>query len=148
MWTYNYTNCNTNILCHHGVKGMKWGIRKYQNPDGSITKEGKARYYDSNGKFNKKLYKQDRKEDGENVIQMGICSIKGIGEKAAMFIEQERKKNGKFKSYDDFYDRCKSRLVTTRVISLLKEAGALEFKRSIYLNRVKKYNIALYSRGI
>ena len=89
-----------------------------------------------------------RKEDGENVIQMGICSIKGIGEKAAMFIEQERKKNGKFKSYDDFYDRCKSRLVTTRVISLLKEAGALEFKRSIYLNRVKKYNIALYSRGI
>ena len=65
MWTYNYTNYNTNILCHHGVKGMKWGIRKYQNPDGSITKEGKARYYDSNGKFNKKLYKQDRKEAGE-----------------------------------------------------------------------------------
>lgn len=28
-------------LIHHGVKGMKWGIRRYQNPDGSLTQEGK-----------------------------------------------------------------------------------------------------------
>lgn len=30
-------------LQHHGVKGMKWGVRRYQNPDGSLTKQGKAR---------------------------------------------------------------------------------------------------------
>jgi len=28
-------------LMHHGVKGMKWGERRYQNPDGSLTEEGK-----------------------------------------------------------------------------------------------------------
>lgn len=31
-------------LQHHGVKGMKWGVRRYQNKDGSLTKAGKTRY--------------------------------------------------------------------------------------------------------
>lgn len=31
-------------LYHHGIRGQKWGIRKYQNPDGTLTEEGKARY--------------------------------------------------------------------------------------------------------
>ena len=30
-----------NELCHHGIKGMKWGIRRYQNYDGSLTSAGK-----------------------------------------------------------------------------------------------------------
>ena len=33
-----------NELQHHGILGMKWGIRRYQNKDGSLTKEGKERY--------------------------------------------------------------------------------------------------------
>jgi hypothetical protein len=31
-------------LEHHGILGMKWGIRRYQNKDGSLTAEGKKRY--------------------------------------------------------------------------------------------------------
>ena len=31
-------------LFHYGVKGMHWGIRRYQNPDGSLTSDGKERY--------------------------------------------------------------------------------------------------------
>lgn len=31
-------------ICHHGIKGQKWGVRRYQNPDGSLTEEGKRRY--------------------------------------------------------------------------------------------------------
>ncbi len=31
-------------LYHHGVKGQKWGIRRYQNEDGTFTDAGKARY--------------------------------------------------------------------------------------------------------
>ena len=33
-----------NELSHHGIKGMKWGIRRYQNKDGSLTSQGKKRY--------------------------------------------------------------------------------------------------------
>ena len=31
-------------LYHHGIKGMKWGVRRYQNKDGSLTLAGKKRY--------------------------------------------------------------------------------------------------------
>ena len=31
-------------LAHHGIKGMKWGVRRFQNSDGSLTSEGVQRY--------------------------------------------------------------------------------------------------------
>lgn len=34
-----------NELRHHGILGQKWGVRRYQNPDGSLTEAGKKRYF-------------------------------------------------------------------------------------------------------
>lgn len=45
-------------LCHSGVKGQKWGIRRYQNEDGSLTAEGKERYGDQRGWEARQMYKK------------------------------------------------------------------------------------------
>lgn len=37
---------NEEVLTHHGIKGMKWGVRRYQNKDGSLTSAGKKRHDD------------------------------------------------------------------------------------------------------
>lgn len=42
-------------LVHHGVKGMHWGVRKYQDRDGNLTEAGKKRYSGSDGEFRKKV---------------------------------------------------------------------------------------------
>lgn len=42
-----------NYISHHGIKGMKWGVRRYQNYDGSYTRAGMKRYNDSLNKYEK-----------------------------------------------------------------------------------------------
>lgn len=58
MWSYDYSS----ELYHFGVKGMRWGVRRYQNNDGSLTSAGKKRYNKmSDDKLQKVLYKQVKK---------------------------------------------------------------------------------------
>ena len=49
-------------LIHHGIKGQKWGIRRYQNEDGSLTEAGKARY----GEVKKAYYDSWGRDDIAN----------------------------------------------------------------------------------
>lgn len=49
----------TPYICHHGIKGMKCGVRRYQRPDGTLTKRGQA-----------------RKEDREKAIKSYSNSVK------------------------------------------------------------------------
>ena len=46
-------------LYHHGIKGQRWGVRRFQNEDGSLTSAGRRRY-------TSKITEQYRKEYGEN----------------------------------------------------------------------------------
>lgn len=53
-------------LQHYGILGMKWGVRRYQNADGSLTSAGKRRYYKDYVK------KVKNKEDSYNYIKQTI----------------------------------------------------------------------------
>ena len=50
-------------LYHSGIKGQKWGIRRYQNEDGTLTEAGKARYGIDSSKSEKDFLKQKSKYD-------------------------------------------------------------------------------------
>lgn len=52
-------------LRHWGIKGMKWGVRRYQNADGTLTAAGKKRYTNSDGSLNK----AGKKRFGDSVKQ-------------------------------------------------------------------------------
>ena len=51
---------NSLELTHWGVKGMKWGVRRYQNKDGSLTPAGKKRYSESDDYLKAKELKKKK----------------------------------------------------------------------------------------
>ena len=57
----NYTY-NNETLYHHGIPGQKWGIRRFQNPDGTLTEEGLKRKHDKAHKIEIGLNKASKRE--------------------------------------------------------------------------------------
>jgi len=71
-------------LMHHGIKGQKWGIRRFQNEDGSLTPEGRERYnqYKNQGMSHEQAMKK-------------VLSSKDYS---------EQKKKDNFKKYGQYYN--------------------------------------------
>lgn len=64
-------------LTHHGIKGQKWGYRRYQNADGTLTDEGRRRYGFGSGR--KGLITQNTKAAMKKGTKIGAGIGAGIG---------------------------------------------------------------------
>lgn len=72
-------------LYHFGTKGMKWGIRRYQNKDGSLTPAGQKRYNEMSDDAKNSFDMRNKK-----VSQMSNAELKKLNERTRL--EQEYKK--------------------------------------------------------
>lgn len=72
-----------NELCHYGIKGQKWGVRRFQNKDGTLTSKGKKRYSGNRGDVEKQidpesddqwigLQKEIKEKSGDWYNQIGV----------------------------------------------------------------------------
>lgn len=123
-----------NKLYHSGVKGMKWGIRRYQNADGTLTEEGRARYgansyqemsLSQRANFNKDMTKRSDKLKRNTAIGVGLAATAASAAGLAWYLTK-RKEHGK------------------RVLAGKKAA---ETRKAFETIRVKDVNAALLQTG-
>ena len=85
-------------LTHYGIKGMHWGIRRYQNPDGSLTDAGAKRYTKEINRDDAK-YNQSKEDAKMYKKKSEEASAKGKTEKAQKFSELSEKNQKNAEKY-------------------------------------------------
>ena len=98
MWKYSDTDSMYDTLMHHGIRGMKWGVRRYQNKDGSLTSAGRRRQR-NNPFFIKKSKAKKQKESNNKKQTKNITKKKSIKD---MTNEELRERTNRMNLENDY----------------------------------------------
>lgn len=105
MWYYMIKD-SPNELYHHGVRGQKWGVRRYQNKDGSLTDAGAKRYardareqgYDKYDSQSKTYYKTSKKNGRSDLKVDANRYAKEDTERTKRLVDSTRQMNENLKN--------------------------------------------------
>ncbi len=131
-------------LEHHGILGQKWGIRRYQNPDGSLTPEGKIRYAELRGEYDNYVKKaKDIQSEIDKETQKHGTKIAKLENKAAKL---RKKETGLFTSKEKAAKlEEKARRAEIKANSLSSKTRKLQAKLDKINAILRKYDMELDS---
>ena len=147
----NYILTANGELYHAGIKGMKWGLRRYQNTDGSLTPAGKKRYNSTSlrsaiaRRQNEKVDKGfDKWKDGAKKRDDAIALGKKANEARLAYETNKGDKNLKsaYQQANKEYKKALSKNTTYRKGTVRQEVGK-DMSRK-YLSEAKKVKKQLY----
>ena len=118
-------------LAHHGILGMKWGIRRYQNEDGTLTEAGKAR----SRKLQNKAMKQYEK--AEKAGKKRDKASAKYATKAAYYTRKGA--NARTAAYNSPLTKIDNLFGGDRQARLLAKADAKAAKGEMYQAKIDKW---------
>lgn len=114
-------------LSHHGVLGQKWGVRRYQNEDGTLTATGKERYSGEGGeeRHRKDLQKQLTKAEKKSARHKAygvVFEDDSLHGKIKPLVKAAKKEREKAKGFDEQRDK---------IINVAKKSGFDAYKKNV-----------------